>query len=188
MVALATHDKGTRSHTARNDSHIAFACPHRSFASNQNVLAEMRFACYIVVVTVNRLQFRVEGRQLAGIAHRADDLFYHQVTVPPGIILCPLDRLDIVIEVLRVLRKIGQVNIRQIHKELLHVLASDVDEVTTHAIADSARSAMKHEPDSLRFIQTDFDEMVTRSECAEMVRMIAAIQLRMLREYSVVTR
>src|SRR5207237_5048985 len=52
---------------------------------------------------------------------------------------------------------------------------------------DSARSAMKHEPDILRFIQTDFDEMVTRSECAEMVRMIAAIQLRVLREYSVVT-
>src|SRR5439155_5956967 len=77
--------------------------------------------------------------------------------------------------------------IRQIHKELLHVLASDVDEVAPHAIANSARSAMKHEPDSLRFIQTDLDEMVTRSECAEMVRMIAAIQLRVLHEYSVVT-
>ena len=88
---------------------------------------------------------------------------------------------------LRVLREIGQVDVRQIHKELLHVLASDVDEVAPHAIADSARSAMKHEPDSLRFIQTDLDEMVTRSECAEMVRMIAAIQLRVLREYGVVT-
>jgi hypothetical protein len=43
---------------------------------------------------------------------------------------------------------------------------------------------MKHEPDSLRFIQADLDEVVTCSECAEVVRMIAAIQLRMLREYS----
>src|SRR5580658_1055704 len=125
-------------------------------------------------------------RNLSGSAHRAHDLFHHEVAVPPCVILCPFHRLDIVIEVLCMFGKIRQVNVRQVYEELLHVLASDIDEIVTHAIADTARSAMKHEPHSLRFIEAYLDEMVAGSERAEVVRVISTIQLRMLRENRII--
>jgi len=77
-VAFAAYDERTRAHAAGNDSHIAFARPHRAFARHQDVLAEMRFARHIVVVTVDRLYRRVEGRRVARRPDSAYNLFHHQ--------------------------------------------------------------------------------------------------------------
>ena len=46
---------------------------------------------------------------------------------------------------------------------------------------------MEHEPDVSDFIQTDLDEMVSGTQCPEVVRVVAAVELRVLREDPVVT-
>src|SRR5260221_517084 len=146
----------------------------------------MPFPRYIVVVTLDCLQFRVEGRHVAGIPDRRGDLFHHQVTAQPRIVLGPFHSFHIVIKMFRVLRKISQVDVRQIYEELLHVLAGDIDEVAPHAITDSTRSAMEHKPYSLGLVQADLDEAVAGSERPEEVSVIAAIQLRMLSQDRVI--
>src|SRR5262249_20727263 len=86
-VTFAANDKGTRAHTARNDSHIAFARPNRTLASDQNILTEMRFASHVVVVTVDGLQLRGEWRHLSRIPDRRGDLLHHQMPIPARVVL-----------------------------------------------------------------------------------------------------
>src|SRR2546429_5329647 len=64
-------------------------------------------------------------------------------------------------------RKIGEILVRQVAEELLHVLASQLDEVAAHAIADAPRTAVQHEPDHVRFIETNLDEVVAGSQRSE---------------------
>src|SRR6266852_5455919 len=73
-------------------------------------------------------------------------------------------------------------------EESLHVPARDFDEVAAHAVPDSARAAVQHEPDVFPFIQANFDEVIAGAERAEMIRVIASIELWMLFENSVVAR
>src|SRR5258706_6556948 len=64
-VAFAADDVRTRAHAAGNDSHVALARTHRAFARHQYVLAEVRLARHIVVMTVDGLHFPVERRNFA---------------------------------------------------------------------------------------------------------------------------
>src|SRR5436309_14467216 len=73
-------------------------------------------------------------------------------------------------------------------EEFLHVPARDFDEVAAHTVPDSARAAVEHEPNVFRFIQANFDEVIAGAERAEMIRMIAAIELWMFFENGVVAR
>src|ERR1700682_233645 len=61
-ISLAAHDKGTSAHAARDDAHIALASANRAFSSNQNVFTVVRLSGYVIVVAVDRLQFRDERR------------------------------------------------------------------------------------------------------------------------------
>src|SRR5882724_2096983 len=70
----------------------------------------------------------------------------------------------------------------------LHVPACEFDEVAAHAVPDTARPAVQHEPHIFRFIQANFDEVIAGAERAEMIRMIAPIEFRMLFENGVVAR
>src|SRR5882724_9221503 len=73
-------------------------------------------------------------------------------------------------------------------EEFLHVPARHFDEIAAHAVPDSARAAVQHEPNIFRFIQANFDEVIAGAEGAEMIRVIAAIELWMLFENGVVAR
>src|SRR5258708_19907072 len=76
----------------------------------------------------------------------------------------------------------------QVDEELLHVLARHFDEVAAHAVADTARAAVQHEPDGFRLVEAHFDEVVAGAERAKVIGVVAAIELGMLLENGVVTR
>ena len=73
-------------------------------------------------------------------------------------------------------------------EKFLNVSARHFDEIAAHAVPDSTRPAVQHEPNIFRFIQANFDEVIAGAERAEMIRVIASIELWMLFENSVVAR
>src|SRR5256884_6682975 len=62
------------------------------------------------------------------ITYRIDDLVHHQVAVRARKVLRPFDGLDVIVKMLGAFRKIGEILVRQVAEELLHVLASQLDE------------------------------------------------------------
>src|SRR5437879_12977728 len=72
--------------------------------------------------------------------------------------------------------------------KFLNVSAHHFDEIAAHAVPDSTRPSVQHEPNIFRFIQANFDEVIAGAERAEMIRVIASIELWMLFENSVVAR
>src|SRR5205807_7048446 len=104
---------------------------------------------------------------------------HHQLPVGPRVFLRPLHSVNIFIEVLGALWKVRQVDIRQIDEMLSHILPGDLDEMSTNAVSHSTRSTMQQEPDGLRLIQTNLDEMISGSQRSQMVHVASAIQLRM---------
>src|SRR5215472_14977693 len=178
----------TRTHAARDNSHISLARTNRTLSRNEHVLAEVRLACYIVVVAVDALHFRGKCRHKFATAHRAHDLAHHQIAIGASEILRPLNRFDVVVEVLRVLWEVREITIRQSNKESLHVLLGQLNEVRTHPVAHASRPAVKHEPNHLALIKAYLDEVVSRSERPKVVRMISAIKLWVLRQDCVIAR
>ena len=148
----------------------------------------MPFPRDIVVVAVDRLRLRTEGRNHSRVPHRCDDVLHHDLAIPACILLRPVHGFDIVVEVLSVLRKIRQIRIRQIDEESLHILASQFNEVAAHAVTHSARARVQHEPDVIRFVETNFDEMVAGAQRAQVVGVVAAIQLGVLGQNRIVAR
>src|SRR6266403_1101113 len=73
-------------------------------------------------------------------------------------------------------------------EKFLNVSARHFDEIAAHAVPDSTRPAVQHEPHIFGFIQANFDEVIAGAERAEMIRMIAAIELRVLFENRIVAR
>src|ERR1700722_94414 len=112
----------------------------------------MRFAGYVIVVAVDCLPLDRERSNFPATAYGGQDLLHHQLTIPAGEILRPLDGLDVILEMLRAVREIRQVPVGQLDEHPLHLLASDFNEVAAHAIAHTARSAVQHEPDRTGFI------------------------------------
>src|SRR6266567_5698322 len=167
---------------------FAFASTDSAFASDQNVLVVMAFAGHIVVVAVDGLQLGNQRAHLTRITYRIEDLVHHQVAVRARKVLRPFDGLDVIVKMLGAFRKIGEILVRQVAEELLHVLASQLDEVAAHAIADAPRTAVQHEPDHVRFIETNLDEVVAGSQGAQMIRVVSAIELRMLFKDGIVAR
>jgi hypothetical protein len=186
-IPLAANDIRTRPHTSGNDPHVALASPYRALSGDQHVLAEMRLARHIVVVAIDRFDFRAEGRHLARTAHGRNHLLHHEIAVATRIVLSPLDRLHIIAEVIGVLGEIGQIDIRKIDKVLPHIFSGQVDKVNAHAVADPPRPAVQHEPNGLRLVEADLDKVISRSQRAEMVRVVSAVELRMFRQDRVVS-
>lgn len=149
---------------------IAFTGTHRSFASDKHVGTVVIFASNVVVVTVDRLEFSRERTNLAQSSHGSNDFGHHQITICTGIVLRPFDRFEIVIEVAGAFREVRQIDIRQIDGVLAHILTRQLDEVGAHATSNAARTAVQHEPDIFRFIQTDLNEVVAGAERAEWLR------------------
>src|ERR1700722_20534789 len=54
-VALPANDVRSCTHAARDNSHISLARTNATLTRDQNVLAEVRLACHIVVVAVDAL-------------------------------------------------------------------------------------------------------------------------------------
>src|SRR5438309_1016044 len=69
-VALSANDERPRTHASGDDSHIAFARPHRTLTGDQYVLAVVTFASHIVVMAIDRLNGCLKRRHFARLPHR----------------------------------------------------------------------------------------------------------------------
>jgi hypothetical protein len=139
-VALAAHDVRARAHAARNDAEVALARAHRALARDQHVGAVVVLARDVVVVAVHRHGAGRERRDPRAAARRLEHRAHHQLAVRERIALRPLDRLDVVVEVLAALAQIGEIGVGQVDARALHVLARERDEIAADPVADAARS------------------------------------------------
>src|SRR5690606_28227036 len=55
----------------------------------------------------------------------------------------------------------------------------ELDEEGADAVADAARTAVQHDPDTVVLVETDLDEVVARAESAEVPDVPSAVELRM---------
>jgi hypothetical protein len=80
----------------------------------------------VVVVAVDCRRLEPEARELAaqGGEHGGE----HQLAVHVGVLLRPVDGLDVVVEELRALAQVGEVAVRQAQLVALHLAAREVDE------------------------------------------------------------
>src|SRR5581483_7237748 len=166
-VASAAHDVAARTHAPRDDAELAAAGADRALARDPDLLAVMALALDVIVVAVHRLLRRLERRQMP--MHGVDHEPHHLGAVGARVVLCPADRLDIIIEVPRTFGEIGEVPIRQMQLRALRVAARELDEVRADGVADAAAARMQHHPHALRFVQAHLDEMVAAAERAELV-------------------
>src|SRR5262249_37910739 len=74
--------------------------------------------------------------------------------------------------------EIREVLVGQVRNVRPHVVLRHLDEERPDTIAHAARAAVQHEPDLVVLVQANLNEMIASSESAEMIDVIAAINLR----------
>src|SRR6185503_4602761 len=89
--------------------------------------------------------------------------------VPRRVRLRPADRFHVIVEAARALLQVSEVAIRKIDAGLAHLVLGALDEVAADAVADAARAAVEHEPDAIRLVEADLDEVVAAAERAELL-------------------
>jgi hypothetical protein len=110
------------------------------------------------------------------------------VTIPLCVLLCPANSLEVVIEVLGVLREVGQIHVRKIDEKALHITTRQLDKVAAHSVAHATRTGVKHEPDLTDFIQANLDEVISGPQRSQMICVVAAVKLGVLGQNRIITR
>jgi hypothetical protein len=75
-----------------------------------------------------------ERRDFSRVLHRRDHVAHHQLAVGERIVLRPVDRADVVLKVLRALRQVREVLVRQVDHPLAHVVLRQLDEKRAEAL------------------------------------------------------
>src|SRR5262245_57388049 len=164
VIPQTANDIRPGSHTAGNNTHISHVCTHGAFACDEYLLSIMVFYRDIIVMTIHHDISCRERRQFIGLSHGPKQVFHQESAISHGEVLRPMDRLHIVIEVVRTLWQVRQIFIRQIDEMLPHIFFGQSDKVTSDPIPYAARPTVKHEPDSVISIKTNLDEVVSSSE------------------------
>jgi hypothetical protein len=121
----------------------------------------------VVVVAVDGHAAERERGDRPGLAERLQGRLHHQLAVVARVVLGPLDRLDVVAEVLGALRQIREVLVGQVDHPALHLPLGEGDEVRADAVADPARARVQHDPHVLALVEAHLDEVVAGPERAE---------------------
>jgi hypothetical protein len=82
--------------------------------------------------------------------------------------------------------EIRQVFVWKIGDDSPHVLSRQFNKIASQPVPDSAGTAVQHEPHGFCLIQTNFDEMISRSQRPQMICLITAVKLRMFFQNRVV--
>lgn len=157
-AALAANDVAARSHAAGNDAEFAAAGADSALARNPDIGAVVMLARDVVMVAVDDFAGHREGRQVT--AQRRQHEIDHAGAVGGGVVLCPVHGGDIVGELRRPFAEPGQVAVGQLQLRSLGLAPRQFDEVLADGVADAAAARMQHDPDALRLVETDLDEMV----------------------------
>src|ERR1700723_641945 len=122
----------------------------------------------IVMMAVHDLVGGRERRNSPRRTSRLENRVHHQLAVEARVALRPTYSVDVFVEVLCPFFEIGEIAVGHIADEMPHVLFRKLYKVAADSVADSARTAMQHQPDSIALVEAYFDEMVARTESAEM--------------------
>src|SRR5580700_4409743 len=179
-IAFTAYDVRTRPHAAGNNSHVAFTRTYCALARDEHVLAIVVLPSHVVVMAAHDFNILFERWDFSRAMHCRDQVTHHQLAVGQRVVLRPVHCADVVLEVLRALRQVCEVLVRQVDHPLAHVVLCQLDEEGAEAIAHAARSRVQQEPDVLVLIEADFDEMVPRSKRPEVIDALNMVQLRIL--------
>src|SRR5262245_40968930 len=169
----APHDVAASAHATRDDAEVAGARADRALAREPDVLTEVPLAPDVVMVAVHRLAGHLEGGNMP--RQRLEHEVHHFLSVGARVVLRPADRLDVVVEMPCTFREIGEIPIRKLNPVSLGILLRQLDEVRADRIADAAAARMQHDPDAVRLVEADLDEVVAAAERAELVRPAGAL-------------
>ncbi len=130
-------------------------------------------------MAIDRLQLGVE--RLCDLDPQSrNHIAHHRPTVQRRKVLRPIDRFDIIVEMVGPFREIGQILIRQVDEPFAHIFLGKRNEECADGIANAARPRMQHDPHAVFRIQAQLDEMVARSKRTQMRQVVGVLQPRML--------
>src|SRR5262249_26052403 len=109
FVAEPAHDVRARAHTAGNDPQVARSGAYRALSRDEDPRSEMVFHRNVIMMAVDDLFGRTERRQPAASLQRTDYILHHELAVGHGKILCPMNRPNVIDEMLGALGKIAEV-------------------------------------------------------------------------------
>ncbi|MGY6036382.1 hypothetical protein ACUY4R_004500 [Kosakonia sp. BK9b] len=101
---------------------------------------------------------------------------HHHFAVMTGKILRPFHRLQVVVVMLTPFLEVGQVSVRQVGDMLLHILLGQRDKHIANGIPHATRTAVQHHPYPLLLIQAHFNEVVTGTQCSQVLVVIGFYQ------------
>src|ERR1051326_296294 len=179
-VTLAPHDVRTRSHAAGNDSYVTLTRADGALARDKHVLAILVLPGHVGVMATYDFHTGLERGNFSRALYRRDHIPHHQIAVRQGVVLRPVHRADVVLEVLRALWQVGKILVRQVDHPLAHILLRQLNEKRAKAIAYATRSRMQQEPNVLALIETDLDEVVPRTQRSQVINALHMVQLGIL--------
>ena len=178
-IAQPAHDEALRPHRSGDDAHRALRGSHRPFTGDEYVFAKVVFPRHIVVMAVHRFAFGLE--RLGDLAaQRVEHMRHHHAPVKRRKVLRPFDRFDIIVEMVRPFREIGEVLIRQVDMPLAHVLLGQFNEKRADRVTHPARAGVEHDPHPLLGIEAQLDEVVAGSQRPQMHEVVRVLEPRIL--------
>jgi FtsP/CotA-like multicopper oxidase with cupredoxin domain len=146
-------------------------------ARDEHVLAIVVLPSHVVVMAAHKFHIGFERWNFSRALHRRDHVLHHQIAIGQRVVLRPVHRADVVLEVLCALRQVREVLVRQVDHPLAHVVLCQLDEEGAEAIAYAARSRVQQEPDVLAFVEADLDEVVSCAKRPEVIHSLHMVQL-----------
>jgi len=121
-----------------------------------------------VVVAVDALGLHDPG---AGpLAHARRDAVHHLLAVEQGEVLCPPQLGEVGVELGGALDEVGQVGVGELDPPALRELAGDRDVALRDPVADAPRAGVQEQPDPVRLVGGDLDEVVAGTQRPELQR------------------
>ena len=159
---------------------ISPACPaprrDGALAAEPDVLAEVPLALREVVVAVDPLLL-LHGRAdpVGELAHHP---VHHLLAVEQGESLRPAELGDVAVELGRALDQVGEVGVRQRDPPRLHRRLGDLDVRLGDLVADAPAARVQEQPDRVRLVEADLDEVVAAAQRAELQLPVAGVRRR----------
>src|SRR5262249_23517276 len=116
-VSQSPHNVRPSAHAAGNDSPPPPAAPNRTLTRYESFVTEVSLLRGVVVVTVHRNGTHCEG--LHFFTQRTQHRIHHCPTILSSVILGPVHRLDVIVEMLSPFNQIRQVPVRQVDEVAL---------------------------------------------------------------------
>lgn len=122
----------------------------------------MMLSGHVVVMAVHRDLAEPEIRKL--LAEDVQHMVHHDLAICEGVLLRPVDRRDVIVEEVRAFGQVSEILVRKMDKPAFHFLLGLLDVIGPDTRTDAAAAGVQHDPDAIRLVETDLDEVVPGTE------------------------